>query len=289
MYATERARDDRYARLAFAASLVGHLAFVYIMLVKPFVSEKLPSVIYSVTMETGATKGGVAQNPDPKNKSAVVPHKKVSQEQPEEKKAEPEKTKPEPEKKVESKPEEKPEVIIPDEKKEKVEPKKTEPDPKKAVTNPVEKPKVETKKPETKPVAKQVAPDPNQNYQKALQRYLGASTNAGGQGFGAAGGIGKGMGGGILKSPEWFAYKARLEAHVKQGWNWHDPKVQLLAKVRFRISPQGVVSDVRLLQSSGNTAYDDAAMRCVSRSSPVPAASAAIYPDFADVVVDFTP
>lgn len=281
-------RDNRYARLAFMASLAGHLAFVYMMLFKPFVSDKLPSVIYSVTMETGATKGGVTQIPDPKNQSDVVPMKKVSQE--EEQKPEVKPQEKEPEKEVETKPEEKAEVIIPDDKKEKVEPKKPEKEVKKPEVKATPKPKAAppTKKP-TKPVKKEVLPDSNQNYQKALQRYLGASTAAGGTGFGAAGGVGKGMGGGVLKSPEWFRYKARLEAHVKQGWNWHDPKVELLATVRFSISPTGALSNVRLVQSSGNPSYDEAALRSVSRSSPVPAATKDIYPDFADVVVDFTP
>jgi TonB family protein len=129
----------------------------------------------------------------------------------------------------------------------------------------------------------------NQNFQDAMQRYLGNSVNAGGQGFGSTGQGGKGMGGGVQKPAEWIAYKNRVETMVKQGFNWHDRSTGLLVIVRFAISPTGVVSNARVVESSGTQSYDLAGIRAVQKASPLPPPPAKFYEDFAEVEMELRP
>ena len=271
------------------------------------------NVIYSVTLESGDKLGGISQVPDKNKKSEKVsPHKKVKEankteqikkkaEQPkenteqvkieedpkkEEKKLAPEKKVKEPEK----------ENVI-KEKKEKPEPpKKEEPKkeaPKKQVPKKKESSKKETKKTSPKKskldAKKKALANINKSYEEALQRYSGESTNAGGQGFGSTGQGGKGMGGGVQKPPEWHRYARVLEAYIKEGWNWHDRKASILASTSFKISKQGIISNIRLVESSGNPLFDDSVLRAISKASPVPAPPPRFYEDFKFIVMDFKP
>jgi TonB family protein len=129
----------------------------------------------------------------------------------------------------------------------------------------------------------------NQNFEDAMQRYLGNSVNAGGQGFGSTGQGGKGMGGGVQKPAEWILYKNRVETMVKQGFNWHDRSTGLLVLVRFAISPTGVVSNVRVIESSGTQSYDLAGVRAVQKASPLPPPPGKFYSDFAEVEMELRP
>lgn len=131
--------------------------------------------------------------------------------------------------------------------------------------------------------------DIDRGYQQAMQRYLGPSTDAGGYGFGGDGRGGSGMGGGVLRPPEWFIYKEQLETHVRKGWKWHQPASQLQAVVKFRISPSGVISDIKMSASSGNALFDQSVVRAVSKASPVPIPPQQFYDDFKYVEIDFNP
>ncbi len=297
-----------YINLGLTLSILLHaLLVIQIFSKTSFSKDKLPpKVIYSVSVEGGKNLGGIAQLPDPKNKADIAPPKKVA-----EKKAPPPVTKKEEvviPKKEEKKPEVKPEVK-PEPKKEEVpvikkeEPKIIEPkkeEVKKA--EPVKKEEIKkaepTKTEEVKKTAdsKQETKTPpkkettkEENYEDALQKYLGESTNAGGQGFGSAGTGKNGLGGGVVKSPAWFKYKEELETQIKKGWNWHDSASPLIAAVSFKISQTGEISDVRIVQSSGDGKFDDSALRAVTKASPVPAALPEIYEDFKEVILDFEP
>ncbi len=294
-----------YLNWGLALSVLLHALLVLQIFSKTsFTNDKLPpKVIYSVSVEGGKNLGGIAQLPDPKNKADIAPPKKVSPKQatppPVTKKEEVVVPKKE-EKKPEVKPEPKKEApVIKKEEPKKVEPKKEEV----KKEEPVKKEEVkkvedvkktedskktadskkETKTPPKKEVAKE------ENYEDALQKYLGESTNAGGQGFGSAGTGGKGLGGGVIKSPAWFKYKEELETLIKKGWNWHDPASSLIASVSFKISPTGEISDVRIVQTSGDSKFDDSAVRAVTKATPVPAALPEIYEDFKEVILDFEP
>jgi len=129
----------------------------------------------------------------------------------------------------------------------------------------------------------------NSQYQQAMQRYLGESTDAGGKGFGGDGRGGKGMGGGLVRPPEWFLYKDLLESYIKRGWNWFDPTAALQTTVTFEISQAGEISNIKLLRSSGNAPYDESVLRAISKASPVPAPPPMFYNDFKFVELDFEP
>ncbi len=113
--------------------------------------------------------------------------------------------------------------------------------------------------------------------------YDGESTNAGGQGFGAAKLGGNGMGGGALASAEKVAYANALQQHVKSGWRWLAARDKLRALVLVEILPDGRIRSVEIAQSSGNKNFDDSILRAVKKANPVPAAPATIYNDFRTV------
>lgn len=130
----------------------------------------------------------------------------------------------------------------------------------------------------------------DRDYQKLMQRYLGESAQAGGKGFGAArqGGE-KGMGGGTLRPPEFFRYRDLLEAYVKGGWRWVGAETNLRARVVFDIAPDGTVSNVRIVEGSGNQDFDDSILRAVYKASPVPKPPDTVYEFFKQVRIEFKP
>jgi len=61
----------------------------------------------------------------------------------------------------------------------------------------------------------------------------------------------------------------------------------LVAAVRFQLAPDGTVSDVELVRSSGDRVYDQAVVRAVQRSNPLPPPPERYRDDFREVIVDF--
>lgn len=126
-----------------------------------------------------------------------------------------------------------------------------------------------------------------QAIERSASRYEGESTNAGGEGFGAARTGGSGMGGGTLESIEFISYRNALEAHIKGGWHWLPGAQQLRAIVRVTILPTGAIQNAAILQSSGRDDFDDSILRAVYKASPVPPAPAHLYKRFQDVRITF--
>lgn len=118
---------------------------------------------------------------------------------------------------------------------------------------------------------------------KSKKDYEGESVRAGGEGFGGARIGGSGGGGGTLAPYAKVAYQNELQAHVKSGWRWMQRSDRLRTLVRVRISPTGDISEVRILEGSGNSNFDDSVVRAVKKASPVPPAPREFYSDFADV------
>jgi len=227
-------------------------------------------IVYSISLEGGETLGGLAQVPK-REESSVAPPKNVSAEA------------------VESRQEavEKPEVVLPAEKKkEPVKPKPVE----KKIEASKPPPKPEPKKAQPKPQPKQpTAADINKDYQRAMQRYLGESTEAGGKGFGAGAVGGRGMGGGVQRPPEFFTYRQILRDRVKQGWKWYDTSAALVTWVTFDIAPDGTISNVEVAEASGNRVFDDSVVRAVVKASPLPPPPSVVYADFRSVRMSFDP
>lgn len=123
---------------------------------------------------------------------------------------------------------------------------------------------------------------------KRASNYSGESSNAGGQGLGAARIGGKGMGGGTLASAEFIAYQNALIDHIKRGWRWGLPASRVLTtRVRVKILRGGVITDVQVIADSGNPRFDDSVLRAVYKSSPVPPAPDHLYSRFKEINITF--
>ncbi len=275
---------------ALATSLVGHGIMVILMLVSFKSAGNFSSgIVYSVTIEGGKQIGGISQLAQSDKKASLAPPKNVSDKSEElEQKKNPPDTK-EPEVKAEDA-----EVSLAEKRKEeerkKREAERTEQEKKKAQER--KKKEEEDKKKKAEDAKKKASAQPadvSKDYQKALQRYLGESTEAGGKGFGAAKLGGSGMGGGVLRPPEFFTYRQILRNRVKSGWKWFDTSSALMANVTFSIAEDGTLSNVRIAQSSGNREYDDSVLRAVYKASPVPPPPQSVYEFFRDVSMTFDP
>ncbi len=239
------------------ASVVGHLLILSIILLKGFTGNNLiPQTIYSVTVEGGKSLGKIAQVPT-KERTEIAPPKMVSSAS---------------QKKMEVAPKDA-EISLSDKKKRE----KAKPTPKPT--------------PKVKPTPKKADPSAalNKQLEQAVQRYLGESTDAGGTGFGAGALGGNKQGGGVVRPPEFFMYKKLLETSIKEGWKWYDTNAPIIAQVRFQISPNGEISLVTLVKSSGVGEYDQSVLRAVNKASPVPAPPQSVYEFFKDVVMTFDP
>ena len=275
---------------ALATSLVGHGIMVILMLVSFKSAGNFSSgIVYSVTIEGGKQIGGISQLAQSDKKASLAPPKNVSDKSEElEQKKNPPDTK-EPEVKAEDA-----EVSLAEKRKEeerkKREAERTEQEKKKAQER--KKKEEEDKKKKAEDAKKKASAQPadvSKDYQKALQRYLGESTEAGGKGFGAAKLGGSGMGGGVLRPPEFFTYRQILRNRVKSGWKWFDTSSALMANVTFSIAEDGTLSNVRIAQSSGNREYDYSVLRAVYKASPVPPPPQSVYEFFRDVSMTFDP
>ncbi len=284
-------------------SFVSHLLFAAFFVVALEASSVGPEThqVFSVTLEGGASLGGINQAPDLNAKETKVlpnqldPIEESSDKTPTEvKEKQTEIEKPtlveDPEKILEAKKKE--------EEKKKLELKKIE-DKKKAeekkkkdaeeaklkaedAKKKAEEEKVQQKKEKEardKALAKAI--------QNAKKHYHGESANAGGQGFGAAATGGKGMGGGTLQSLEFVAYRNALERHIKGGWRWLPSPQRLRAVVWISILPTGEVINSNIAESSGNSNFDESVLRAVIKASPVPPAPTTIYQDFREIRITF--
>jgi TonB family protein len=125
------------------------------------------------------------------------------------------------------------------------------------------------------------------DYQSAMQRYLGDSSQAGGNGFGAARLGGQGFGGGEQKSPEFFEYLETIKRAVHREWRWFDSRSILIVEIELQIATDGTILDQRIMRSSGNDEYDDSVYRAIIAASPLPPPPTSVYRDFKVVRIIF--
>jgi len=263
--------------------------------------------------------------PKPEPKKAVEPPKPEPKKAVEPPKPEPKKAveppKPEPKKAVEPpKPEPKKAVEPPKpEPKKAVEPPK--PEPKKAVEPPTPQPPETNKgpaeaakgtqgKPAESPPSRSLpaaggatsggatgAPagqGPEKDaYALAMERRLraGGGGGVGGASENSAGPIGVGGegsgGGGQLVGLEFLRYRQLVIDTVKANWANPLRRSGLVAKVRFRIAPDGAISEARVTTSSGDAAYDQSAVRAVLRANPLPPPPASYRNEFSEFLIEF--
>jgi protein TonB len=138
---------------------------------------------------------------------------------------------------------------------------------------PPPKPVAETKQPAKVVVPakpeKKTSPAPKQNAPGSSGTSGNAAQSVGAGGSGASGG------GNVMKiDAEEFPFPYYLVSVQNQiERNWRAPfsgQGQRATTVYFKISRSGEVEDVKIEQSSGNTLFDQAAMRAVYYASPLP-------------------
>jgi TolA protein len=116
------------------------------------------------------------------------------------------------------------------------------------------------------------------------RRLKGGGGGGGGQPGQGPIGLGGSGGGGQQIGIELAGYMLRLTERIRSRWT-NPLQVQgLVAIVRFDIAPDGTVSNVQVVQSSGNAAYDQSAARAVMLANPVPAPPAGQAAPLADGV-----
>ncbi len=261
--------------IGFSSSLALHLLFLAFIIGgwgnKAF---EPTGIVYSISLEGGSVLGGKDQVPT-KEKQQLAPVKNVA-------------TAPE-QPKIEEKPAPDAEVSLKDKKAPTPKPVAT-PKSTAAPKKPDPKPTVDKKAEEKKKIQALQKDDVERDYQKALQRYLGESSDAGGKGFGAAKqGPGKGMGGGQQMPPEFFTYRQTLRSRIRSGWRWFDVTTSLVTRVSFRIDPRGEISEVRIVASSGNPEFDSSVLRAIAKANPLPPPPETVYEQFKFVLMNFDP
>ncbi len=291
----DTAEKNTYS-VALAASLSLHVLLAIMVLMNFGKAHSFASgIIYSVTLEGGKQLGGVAQVARSNAETPVAPPKNVSTDSEETKpdKKDVEEKAPDPDKDAEVSLAEKQKIEElkkkEEEKKQREEEAKKKADEKKKADQKKKEEDEKKKKEEAKKKAAAQPADISKDYQKALQRYLGESTEAGGKGFGAAKIGGKGMGGGVLMPPEFFTYRQILRNKVKSGWNWFNTSAALNTWVTFSVAADGTISDIAVAESSGNREYDESVLRALHKASPLPPPPASIYEHFKSVKMSFDP
>lgn len=312
----QKGRDDGSYVAGFCVSVIGHALFyaISLLVIGHARSNPVPlNEVFSVTLEGGEKLGGISQVPTEKWTKKAIPNATEASEaesekvQREEKKTEAKLTEPsaveDPEKILAEKRKE--ELKLAEELKKKVEAeKKRKDEEKKKVEEDKKKAEEEKKKKEEKEEADREKQEEakkekeRKERDKALSRaisrasanasqYHGESANAGGEGFGAAAVGGHGMGGGKLESIEFIAFRNQLEKHIKSGWHWLPTRDHLSSQVEFSLLPDGTIQDPNVVASSGNSAFDESALRAVMKASPCPVPPASVYDRFKLIRITF--
>jgi TonB family protein len=108
------------------------------------------------------------------------------------------------------------------------------------------------------------------------------------QGKGAALGTGgDGGGGGVLMGLDFIIYKNQVEAIIKKNWTWVGANPNLTIRVGFRIGDGGDITDVRVLDQSGDSSFDGSVMHAIRLSSPLPAPPDKYRQIFGDYTLEF--
>lgn len=273
---------DEYWRAGFSLSVAAHLVLAYILFVKVFpdFGDMPEPVVYSISIEGGKNLGGTTQVAKDNKPSQMAPMKNVAAEAKKEPEVAPEKN---PKKEA---PVEDAEVSVADKKP------TPAPTPSKVVTakaTPSPAKKVDTNN-DAKNTKKSDGEDTDKRLQAALQRYLGESSDGGGKGFGAAKIGGNAMGGGVVRPPEFFIYEKIVRQRIKEAWRWYDTNSTLITVIAFEIEPDGVIKNVRLVKTSGDSNYDESVMRAAMKASPLPAPPRSVYEQyFKSVRITFDP
>jgi colicin import membrane protein len=113
----------------------------------------------------------------------------------------------------------------------------------------------------------------------------GTGEGVGGSALGAGGRGGPG----IVKGMDYVIYQNRMLSTIKNNWVWVGPRSNIKVIVHFNIRDNGEIFGLKIVQSSGNSSYDDSVLRAVRKSSPLPALTDNIRNGFSEVELAFRP
>jgi colicin import membrane protein len=113
----------------------------------------------------------------------------------------------------------------------------------------------------------------------------GTGEGVGGSALGAGGRGGPG----IVKGMDYVIYQNRMLSTIKNNWVWVGPRSNIKVVVHFNIRDNGEIVGLKIVQSSGNSSYDDSVLRAVRKSSPLPALGENIRNGFSEVELAFRP
>ena len=87
-------------------------------------------------------------------------------------------------------------------------------------------------------------------------------------------------GGDTLRGLPFILYIQEVKQRVKQSWIVAEPRPGLTAVVRFGILASGEIVEVELAERSGDTVFDESAIRAVRKASPLSPPPAAYRNEF---------
>jgi TonB family protein len=112
------------------------------------------------------------------------------------------------------------------------------------------------------------------------ERQLDGPAGIGGEGPG---------GGGTVRGLEFVVYYNQMLNRIKERWAWVGTRTDLRVSVHFSILPSGEITNIRLVERSGDQSYDGSVERAVKGAGPLPPPPEAYRTDFADVELTFRP
>ena len=91
-------------------------------------------------------------------------------------------------------------------------------------------------------------------------------------------------------SSESDRYTGMMRHKIERNWVTIDQGDSRTVKLRVRMAPGGVVIDVQVEETSGLAAFDDAAVRAIYKSSPLPVSDEEdVFEAMREIVFNFTP
>jgi colicin import membrane protein len=95
---------------------------------------------------------------------------------------------------------------------------------------------------------------------------------------------GNGVGWGL----EFLTYTEQIKQRVREGWIVPERRPGLTTVIRFGVEANGEIFAVELMKSSGDTAFDQSALRAVKRANPLPSPPPGYQQEFATEKVEVT-
>ncbi|MFH1367682.1 MAG: TonB family protein [Elusimicrobiota bacterium] len=82
-------------------------------------------------------------------------------------------------------------------------------------------------------------------------------------------------------------YSKGIEKNVRRNWSWSSEFERLKAVIYFKIMRDGSVANIQLKESSGDSLYDQQALRAVKLCDPFPPLPEAYGDDYLGVNIEF--